>query len=372
MPETIAIIHYQPLELYPPVMNFLNSTTGIAGGRIDVYTTYCHADISNYASPHAEIRIHRYGARRKKKSRAGRAWHYFRFHCLTLLRLLFTRPRTIMYFETFSAFPACVYKRFINRDSRIFIHYHEYMTPQEYAGGMLMIKWFHRLEKKIYPLAEWVSHTNEGRMKRFSADLAGISIPAKFVLPNYPPASWQMGEKNAIQEPVKIIYIGACGLDTMYIREFAQWVLSRNGKVVWDVYSLNITPEAAAFFGSLSSGLIRLFPGVSYSDIPHVLVNYDIGVILYKGHIPNWIDNAPNKLFEYYNCGLDVWLPVQMTGSLPYVTHGVYPKIIAIDFQQLETLDLHAATNRSGLTYRPSTFYCEQIYEPLWQRLLTK
>jgi hypothetical protein len=28
---------------------------------------------------------------------------------------------------------------------------------------------------------------------------------------------------------------------------------------------------------------------------------------LYKGHIPNYIYNVPNKVYEYLACGLQVW-----------------------------------------------------------------
>jgi hypothetical protein len=95
-----------------------------------------------------------------------------------------------------------------------------------------------------------------------------------------------------------------------------------------------------------------------------------MGLILYKGHIPNWIDNAPNKLFEYFSSGLDVWLPFQMTGSLPYVTKGTYPRVMALDFEKMEEADLFAMTDNSGLVFKPSSFYSEQVYAPLWEKLL--
>ena len=53
---------------------------------------------------------------------------------------------------------------------------------------------------------------------------------------------------------------------------------------------------------------------ISQSDFPLIISQYQIGLVLYKGHIPNYIYNAPNKLFEYLACGLDVWYPICMKG----------------------------------------------------------
>lgn len=55
--------------------------------------------------------------------------------------------------------------------------------------------------------------------------------------------------------------------------------------------------------------LFCLDSGINYSDLPGVIRAYDVGVILYNGHIANYVFNAPNKLFEYLACGLDVWSP---------------------------------------------------------------
>ena len=37
------------------------------------------------------------------------------------------------------------------------------------------------------------------------------------------------------------------------------------------------------------------------------MADYHIGLTLYNGHIPNFVYNVPNKVFEYLACGLDVW-----------------------------------------------------------------
>jgi hypothetical protein len=369
--KRIALVHYQPLELYPPVMNFINDREGHPGSnRLDIYTTYCYAGIKDYQPSSAGIHIYRLGAKRKKESVAGRAWHYFRFYFLTCWLLIRTRPSVVFYFETFSSFPAWLYKRFINPRTKLFIHYHEYMSPLEYERGMRLIKWFHRLEKKIYKKAVWISHTNAARMQRFNDDMKGVELPQQFILPNYPPSTWRHKAQNKADGVLKTVYIGAFSLDTMFVREFADWVIKQGGAVTWDIYSLNRTEEANAFIHTLPGDWIRIHPGIEYNDLPELLTDYDIGLILYTGHIPNWVDNAPNKLFEYLSVGLDIWLPVQMAGSLAYLTTTTYPKVMAVDFQKLGSFDWKAARDKGGLEYSPSPYYCEKVYGPLWELLL--
>jgi hypothetical protein len=361
-----ALIHYQPPELYPPVMNFINCWKEyLPDSPLDVYTTHCHAEINSFNPLTDKIKIHRLGARKGKSSGMGKAWHYFRFYFFAVLSLVVRRPATVVYFETLSAFPAYWYKRFINRKSRLFIHYHEYMTPAEYENGMWLARCNHHMEMKLYHDAEWISHTNAARMKRFLEDVGDIPIQNTFTMPNYPPSSWKRERKREIRYPVKAVYIGSMSLDTMYTREFIQWILLQNGHISLDIYSLNITQDAKDYIRKTPGNLVKLYPGVNYSELPEILSKYDLGLILYTGHIPNWVDNAPNKLFEYLSAGLDVWIPANMLGSLPYVTNNTYPKVLPVDFKRLEILDLDLAMDNSGMAFQPLSYYCEQAYLPL-------
>lgn len=384
--KRIALIHYQPLELYPPVMNLIRCATGLPDSlQVDVYTTWCYAEIRPYRTSRPNVTIHRLGAKRMRTSVTGRAWHYWRFYSVALWQLMRTRPSAVLYFESISAFPAILYKKYVNRKSNLFIHYHEYMTPAEYQGGMQLVKWFHQMEKKIYARARGISHTNASRVQRFVRDMNGVVLPPTFIFPNYPPRAWSRGTPEAAKtvagrqpeasgrlvagRQLKTVYIGAFSLDTMYVREFAGWVVAQQGAVTWDIYSLNSTPEAREFILALPGDRVKLYPGVEYNDLPDVLAAYDVGVILYTGHVPNWVDNAPNKLFEYWNTGLDVWFPKKMSGSLPYMTTTTYPKVVAVDFQNLENFDWKQAVDRSGLAYAASPYFCEDVYRPLWKLL---
>ena len=77
------------------------------------------------------------------------------------------------------------------------------------------------------------------------------------------------------------------------------------------------------------------------------------------------IYNAPNKLFEYLACGLDVWFPHLIKSSLPYATESSYPKVLPVNFDKLETYDLKVMIDRTGLEYKPSDYYCEDGFSYL-------
>ena len=158
-------------------------------------------------------------------------------------------------------------------------------------------------------------------------------------------------------------------MDTMYTRKFSEWVLSKEGEVVWDIYSTNITEEARDYLGTLDKDLIRFRDGINYFSLPSVLRRYDIGVILYNGHIPNYVYNAPNKLFEYWACGLDVWFPDSLKTSLSFVTKDSYPKVLAVDFNKLEQIQLPHLIDRDKLVFTPCPYYCEMALEQLFEKM---
>ena len=374
MPK-LAILHFSPIELYPPALNWIHFLAERlpADWRVDVYTMHPPAAYPAFLSPSPGIRIRRYG-RAESGQGAVRYLNYCRYHLRTLLSLAVRRPDIVLYYETLSALPALTYKRWLRRNSRLFIHYHEYTTPQEYQEGMRLATWQHRMERKCYPAAEWVSHTNEDRNRSFKADLEGIAIAPLRLLPNYPPASWvkRGGLREGPGRPLKLVYVGALSLHTMYTRQLASWVSSQRGEVTWDIYTGNATGEALDFLRSCDPALIRLHAAVNYYALPEALAGYDVGVIIYNGSIPNYIYNAPNKLFEYWACGLDVWLSDKLKSSLPFINKGVFPKIIGLNFADLSGFDWRQAVVREGLEARPSSYSAETALDVLWKKMQEK
>ena len=114
--------------------------------------------------------------------------------------------------------------------------------------------------------------------------------------------------------------------------------------------------------------MIHIREGISYEELPNVLRKYDVGVVLYNGHIPNYVNNAPNKLFEYLACGLDVWFPEVMTGSMDYVNKNGSPRVLSIDFNNLNKFDMAAAIERQGSESK-YLFFCEEALKPLIDKL---
>ena len=372
MPK-LAIIHFNPIESYPPVMNLLNLLAAHCGAglKVSVITMAPAGGRSLFRTDPPCIGIRRAG------SAGRRGWrgylNYLLFYLTAFFHLLVRRPDKVLYYETLSALPAFLYKQFVRRGAELYIHYHEYTSPEEYRRGMRLGRSLHRLEKKLYPKAKWISHTNTDRVTLFSRDLTGTKTPALQVLPNYPPSSWTHSGNTVPGSSglLRVVYAGALSLDTMYTREFGDWVARQAGKVCWDIYSDNITPAAHEYVQSFGDRLVRLRKGVDYFSLPGILGHYDVGVILYKGHIPNYVYNAPNKLFEYLACGLDVWFPSVMKGCLPFVTHGIRPRVLALDFHRLGAIDLAAVTSHEGLEYAAPHYYAEEALRPLLDSVLT-
>lgn len=367
-----AIIHFLPLELYPPVMNDINAfTQSLNGYSLLIYTTKAYGNLNKFSVNNINVTIKRVGFINSEKNVIIRYVNYFFFYLVTTIDLILKRPKTILYFETLSSFPAYLYKTFFKKDSKIFIHYHEYITKKEYDTGMKLNKIFHQKEMKLYPDAEWISHTNSERLSRFISDIKPITAKNAYVLPNYPPQLFYCQAKSKITLPVRVLYVGALSMDTMYSYEFANWVISKKGNVMWDIYSWNITNDAKQFLQSLGTRYISLKNPVNYDQLKNVLPNYDVGIILYKGHNQNYLFNAPNKLFEYFVCGLDVWFSETLHGCLPYTTESTYPKRLAINFLKLNDLDINDLINREGQIYKQNNPFCEEAILPLHKKYLS-
>jgi hypothetical protein len=368
--HALVIIHFAPLEYYPPIQNLLNELAKKCNQPTIVFTSPTPQNRLSVFKPKSyEIILLHLGISLGNKSIPFiRYCNYVIFFSSCLLRLIWLRPKRILYFETISSLPAYLYKRFFYSRCEILIHYHEYTTPQEYQNGMTLTRYFHRFEKWLYPQAKWVSHTNAFRMNIFKNDIAPTVIRNAHILPNYPPRNWAAPPKQVVSLPLRVVYAGALSLTTMYTEAFARWIESQQGKVLWDVYAYNFTPDAKHFLNDMKSPWINLKQGVEYNRLPEILKKYDVGVILYSGHIANYVYNAPNKLFEYLACGLDVWFPQPMVGSLEYVDNKTMPKISALDFTDLKDVNVEKIEERPSVI-RQSAFYCDEALAPLIKKL---
>ena len=59
-----------------------------------------------------------------------------------------------------------------------------------------------------------------------------------------------------------------------------------------------------------------------------------------------------------------------MKSAFEYQTTDTYPRIVAVDFTQLNTLDLFATVDRTGMREKQRDFSCEVALAPLAATLL--
>jgi len=366
--KKIAIVHFSPVERYPPAVNWLNFLGAQEPGQWDVrvFTTRPDVRVNRYfTSPAKFVRLERLAMVNKEQKSFLRYWNYLLFYTRTLVNMIFWRPDIVLYYESLSALPALLYVKYFNRRAELFVHYHEYTSEREYNEGIPMNKWPHKLERRSYPKFRWISHTNEDRMRMFLEENGNVRQEQTFILPNYPPRSWKGDKPDAGGGVLKFVHVGAVDLTTMYTVEFAEWINGLDGIAQWDIYSSNITTEAKEYLASLGSGHIRFMGSVEYDALPGILRGYDIGVIIYKGVTLNHRFSVPNKLFEYLACDLDIWLSGELDSSLPLATIGTYPKVTVLDYKKLDRVSLQEATDRNGLRYAGSAYYAEEVLQQL-------
>ena len=308
-------------------MNVINSICTMENVGCNVYTTH-HKNNNWFAANKANIK--RVGI--NKNNTFLRYWCYIQFNTITFFSLLIKQPKIIIAYETYSIVPVYFYKKLF-QSCNIFIHYHEYTSKKEIKNASAYFKILHFFEKKLYSNCEFISQTNDDRLQLFLNDYPNIDKNKTFAVPNLPPNNWIEYSKLSKLENnsgiIKLVHVGAIGLDTMYVKEMLDWVKEQKGKYSIDFYTSNISSEAKVVFDTMQNNYVRLLGPINYFELPQVLINYDIGVTIYNGHIPNYIYNVPNKVYEYLACGLEVWYSKDLvsTDKLNKVSISKNPKL---------------------------------------------
>lgn len=372
--KRIAIIHFQPLEIYPPAVNFINFISCKSGSvKVKVFSTKTTAPVAKYRFDSA-IDVYRIGTLNQSRPKICRAGHYFLYYFSVFFHLLFYRPTDILYYETLSFLPVYWYIYImgkLGRQARVFCHYHEYISATEYEKGIFLNRRIHSLEKRKYPMMAWISHTNMDRMRMFIEDNLNVNVERTYILPNYPPLYWRKLARNQGDSSVlSVVYAGALGMDTMFIKEFADWVNRQNGSVIWDIYSWQSSHDLLEYLSKTKNQYVQFKGHVNYDNLPATLNKYQVGVILYKGHIPNYIYNAPNKLFEYLAVGLDVWYPKTMIGIKEYVRDSEVPKVLELDYENMNDFDFRRAIDKMHLPIAINEFYAENAFRTFEEKIM--
>jgi hypothetical protein len=357
-------------------MNTINYLADNSDLNIQVYTSL-KEDSKQFS--HNQVILNRFAFTNKSDKKLTSLYKQLVFNFGIFFKLLLFRPTHILYYETYAALPVFLFKMLISNKVKVFIHFHEYFSPYWYSKTMKLVAFSHYIERKfLFRKAIWISQTNESRVKLFTEDHPELKNKSIKILPNFPPKSWLKHNllKN-ISDPIRLVYVGALQLKSSYISEVCEWVLKFNGKVTLDIYTYSEDLQTSTYLKSLPEKSIRVFDnGIYYFDIPDTISSYDIGLILYKvGHVDpnrrlyNTLYCAPNKLFEYQICGLDVWFPSEMKGIKPYITKNAYPKVNEFNFKNLECLDIYSIISRHGLTYKEPTLFAEDVNAILLEAL---
>lgn len=363
-----------PLEFYPPVMNFLSYLTDYSANNISVFSTNNFKQRVEYQNGKL-VRINRSNHPNNKDSAIKKTLKYLHFNVLFALRLFWIKPDKIIYYETISALPVYLYLKIKRNKPELIILQHEYFSTEWYQStATKFVRLVHKLEiNYLYPLAKFISQTNADRKQHFLTDYPFLVDRKIILMPNYPPKKWMNISKevaNKTHPPYKFVYVGSLSMNYSYIEKFCEWIIKNATICTLDVYSFNIEQKTADYLNSIKSDSIRLHQeGIEYNDLPNLLRNYDVGVVLYNSITDNYKYNAPNKIFEYLASGIDVWFSKDLITSKNYITADSYPKVLEVDFERMDQLDLHSMIDRKNLERSNNKYTCEAIYSNVLNEL---
>lgn len=349
MKKGVTIIHYRDLAKYPPILNLIQFLKE-KEFNFSCITSFHNSSINS--------------------NKFLNALSYFVFSIKVFFTLIFSNKRSILYFESISAWPIYFYYLiFPSSKKKLLIHYHEYFSNLEYLNQSYFEKYGRKFEKKLFSRAIWISHTNKHRLDLFHKEFPDLDECLLRTMPNYPPFSWIKSPKQSLnennQKVTKLIYIGAISKG-MYLEN----VLSNFGNnfnFLIHFYSHNFTEDVNNLISSYSNCSIK--GSIAYHDIPSLKGLYEVGLVIYNGSSLNFTYNAPNKIFEYLALDLDVWCSDKLITAKDYERLDCYPKMIMVDYDNLEAFNVEKATDKSGLQHAPSPYVCEPVYEKLLSSL---
>lgn len=369
--DSVLVLHWFPIELFPPALNLLDYLGRVSPGNVTCCSTSTAIAVNAAVGG---VNMVRSGFPLRGRNRFIRLLMFLAFPLLCCWQAIRVRPGLVLYYEPHSALAAaCVC--LLHRKSRLFIHYHEYRELSHYNDrGNLLARVGLLLERRfLHRRACWISHTNESRCRLFLKDCPHIDCRKVRSLPNLPTRQWQTRARAVPRKQgtgLKMVYVGALSLTDTYIRELLEWIDGLQGEQIQlDIFAGATSPETAGFLQSWDKSWLRVHSrGVPYQQLPEILPHFDTGLILYRGTSLNYVHNAPNKLFEYLSCGLNVLYPQQMCGVQPWSRPAGNPWVRPLDFDNLAEVKAECVRGCHGT---PAMFpLCsEDIYRPLLKNM---
>ncbi|MGV8815430.1 MAG: hypothetical protein ACOH2D_15110 [Gelidibacter sp.] len=298
---------------------------------------------------------------------------YF-IYTLKALLYLMSHPKNVFYFESISVFPLLLFKKVFGLlNTNIFVHYHEYFSKEDYKKQSFFERLGRKYELPILKNAKWISHTNKNRLKFFENDFPTLDASKFNVMPNYPSKLWlintpKYNSKETLKEAevIRLLYIGSLSFEGLYLNEVLTQ-FGNNNKFEITFYSHTSNKNIIDTLKSYQN--VKFKGSIQYENIPKLTGKYDVGLVLYKGNSINVRYCAPNKIFEYLALDLDVWCSDKLITAKDYIIDKTFPKMIIVDYTNLETFDFREAMNKIGLNYKQSPYFCEEVYYNLLEKL---
>jgi hypothetical protein len=293
--KTALVLHYNPVKLYPPAesgIRFLQQS----GFAVKVITTQV------------------FGV--QTDSKLSLLFRILSFNLRALWCIALKSIDLLVVYEHYSVIPIrpCLY---LHPRCKIWLHFHEYSSPEEVKEGGIYSRhcWTHVAH--VINDVSLYTHTNTWRLNQFQKDFECDTpcIEKGRYIPNTPPQNWikrAASKRKEVQRkegPLRLVYHGAVHSSTTYVVELYRILSSAPGKYRLDIYSRDEIVEGY-------NEDVHWHDPIPFDDLADVLPTYDVGLILYKGHIPNYVHNVPNKFWEYRAAGLGVMMPAKMSFNL--------------------------------------------------------
>jgi hypothetical protein len=151
-----------------------------------------------------------------------------------------------------------------------------------------------------------------------------------------PPKSWwnKYGQfkKPSSDGKIRLVHVGTCDVKTMYVIEALDWVQSNTDNLELTFISQQIDDATKALILSYNCPTIFIKAPLNYYELPQELMKYDVGLVLYKGHILNYVYNVPNKVHEYLACGLKVYCSKEISATAKLKLKDIF----IVNFKELK------------------------------------